>query len=187
MSITQAVHCHAETNARRGWKTIMFPRSKLCLLIALSAWLAVDGYFSPCRSPGRGPAFESAAFWNERLCDAPLKLVQRGVIHHLRLCRQSPPVSWSQCCYVGEKRNLQSRHCHIRSFLSTKGHWVITSINCEDATWRIERLLSGGYSGAATPHLSHKNAKDTGTQAPHQCHCNTLCVFVSCGNGAYRP
>jgi len=59
----------------------MFLSSKLCLLIALLlGWLLMDITFHAVPQA----AAWSTAFWNERLGDAPLKLVQRGIVHHPR-------------------------------------------------------------------------------------------------------
>lgn len=35
----------------------------------------------------------SSAFWNEQLCDAPLKLVQHGIVHHLQHCQRGAAAS----------------------------------------------------------------------------------------------
>lgn len=110
-SIIQPVHRCTELNKGGGRKTIMFLSCKLCLLIALLlGWLLMDITFHAIPQA----AVWSSPFWNERLCDAPLKLVQRGIIHHLRRCQRgaaaSPclpvtmglqaeaPSATSQCC-----------------------------------------------------------------------------------------
>lgn len=75
---------------RRERKTIMFLSSKLCLLIVLLlGWLLMDITFHAVPQA----AVWSSAFWNERSCDAPLKLVQHGIIHHLRHCQRGAAAS----------------------------------------------------------------------------------------------
>lgn len=76
-------------------KTIMFLSSKLCLLIALPlGWLLMDITFYAVPQA----TVWSSVFWNEQLCDAPLKLVQCSIIHHLQHCQRVAPMS--QCLPV---------------------------------------------------------------------------------------
>lgn len=97
----------------RGRKTIMFLSSKLCLLIALLlGWLLMDITF--CAVPQS--SVWSSAFRNERLCDAPLKLVQHGIIHHLPHCQWGEAAS--PCLPVtmglqGELLSATSRCCAL--------------------------------------------------------------------------
>lgn len=68
----------------------MFLRSKLCLVMARSlGWLLMD---ITSRAVPQA-AIWSSAFWNERLRDAPLKLVQRGIIHLLLHRQRGAPKS----------------------------------------------------------------------------------------------
>lgn len=84
MNISRAVHRCREMH-RGGGETIMFLSSKLCLLIALLlGWLLMDITFHAIPWVG----VWSSAFWNERLCNALLKLVQRGFICHPRRCQR---------------------------------------------------------------------------------------------------
>lgn len=118
MSITQPVHCCVETNrgAGGGRKTIMFLSSKLCLLIALLlGWLLMDITFHAVPQA----AVWTSAFRNERLCDAPLKLVQHGIIHHPPHCQWGAAAS--PCLPVtmglqGELLSATSRRCAL--------HWA---------------------------------------------------------------
>lgn len=94
MSITQPVRgCRAMNEG--GRKTIMFLASKLCLLIALLlGWLLMDITFHAVPRA----AERTRAFWNERLRDAALKLVQQGTIHHVQHCQQGAAAS---PCHTG--------------------------------------------------------------------------------------
>lgn len=68
----------------------MFLSSKLCLLIALLlGWLLMDITFHAVPQA----TVCCSAFWNERLCDAPLKLVQHGIIHLLWRCQRGAAAS----------------------------------------------------------------------------------------------
>lgn len=56
-----------------------------------TARVAVDGYYfsvlfarPPCETP---------PLWDERLCNSPLKVVQRGAIHHAERCRRGAATS----------------------------------------------------------------------------------------------
>lgn len=80
----------SSSNRGRGEKTITFQSSKLCLLIALLlGWLLMDITFHAAPQA----AVWNSAFWNEQLCDAPLKLVQHGTIHHLQHCQREAAAS----------------------------------------------------------------------------------------------
>lgn len=91
----------------------MFQSSKLCLLIALLlGWLLMDITFHAVPQA----AVWSSAFWNEQLCDAPLKLVQQGIIHHLQHCQ--PGAAASPCLPVtmglrGEALSVTSWCCTL--------------------------------------------------------------------------
>lgn len=90
MSVTRAGHCCEVRQTEERKKTIMFLSSKLCLLIALLlGWLLMDITF---RAVPQATVW-SSAFWNERLCDALLKLVQRSVIHHRLHCQREAATS----------------------------------------------------------------------------------------------
>lgn len=99
-----------------GRKTIMFLSSKLCLLIALLlGWLLMDITFHAIPQA----AVWSSAFWNERLCDAPLKLVQHDIIHHLRQCQRGAAASPRLPVTVGlqgEGLSATSQRCAL--------HWA---------------------------------------------------------------
>lgn len=75
---------------RTEGETIMFLSSKLCLLMALLlGWLLMDITFHAVPQA----TVWSSAFSNEQLCDAPLKLVQRSIIHHLQHCQRVTAMS----------------------------------------------------------------------------------------------
>lgn len=90
---------------RRERKTIMFLSSKLCLLIALLlGCLLMDITFHAVPQA----AMWSSAFWNERLYDAPLKLVQHGIIHHQRHSQRGAAASPCLPVTMGLQRELLS-------------------------------------------------------------------------------
>lgn len=118
-SASSLSHCRVQ---RRGRKTIMFLSSKLCLLIALLlGWLLMDITFHAVPQA----AAWSSAFWNERSCDAPLKLVQHGTIHHLRHCQRGAAASPRLPVTVGLQGDALSVTLTVLSF--ALGHWESTT------------------------------------------------------------
>lgn len=71
------------------------------------------------------PLCEAGAFWNERSCDAPLKLVQRGIIHHVRHCQQgaaavsASPSSASHNGVTGGRIAF----CNLPTLRFARGRW----------------------------------------------------------------
>lgn len=121
----------------------MFLSSKLCLLIALLlGWLLMDITFHAVPQA----AVWSSAFWNERLCDAPLKLVQHGIIHHLRHCQRGAAASPCLPVTMGlqaESLSATSQCCalHWATDIALPSHFTYIWNNCATVAAILEAIL----------------------------------------------